>query len=50
MYSYVYMHMYHIKIMWNYWKVKYLAIHFKMQLVRFLIGGFEYCMERNPCL
>ena len=21
-----------------------------MQLVRFLIGGFEYCMERNPCL
>ena len=50
MYSYVYTHMYHIKIMWNYWKVKYLAIHFKMQLVRFLIGGFEYCMERNPCL
>ena len=22
----------------------------KMPLVRFLIGGFEYCMERNPCL
>ena len=22
----------------------------KMQLARFLIGGFEYCMERNPCL
>ena len=22
----------------------------KMQLTRFLIGGFEYCMERNPCL
>ena len=22
----------------------------KMQLVRFLIGSFEYCMERNPCL
>ena len=22
----------------------------KMQLARFLIGGFEYCVERNPCL
>ena len=22
----------------------------KMQLTSFLIGGFEYCMERNPCL
>ena len=22
----------------------------KMQLARFLIGGFEYCMERNRCL
>ena len=22
----------------------------KMHLVRFLLGGFEYCMERNPCL
>ena len=22
----------------------------KMQLARFLFGGFEYCMERNPCL
>ena len=22
----------------------------KMQLMRFLIGGFDYCMERNPCL
>ena len=21
-----------------------------MQLVRFLIGGLEYCIERNPCL
>ena len=21
----------------------------KMQLARFLIGDFEYCMERNPC-
>ena len=23
---------------------------YKMQLARFLFGGFEYCMERNPCL
>ena len=22
----------------------------KMQLVRFLIGYFKYCMKRNPCL
>ena len=21
----------------------------KMQLARFLIGGFEFCVERNPC-
>ena len=36
--------------MWNYWRVEYLAIPSKMQLARFLIGGFEYCMERNPCI
>ena len=29
----------------NIWRVT-----LKMQLARFLIGGFEYCMERNPCL
>ena len=22
----------------------------KMQLTRFLVGGFEHCVERNPCL
>ena len=30
--------------------LKYSAICSKMQLARFLIGGIEYCMERNPCL
>ena len=39
-------HIYH-NYTWNYWLVKYLAIHPKIQLARFLIDSFEYCMERN---
>ena len=26
---------------WNYWRVEYLAIYSKIQLARFLIGGFD---------
>ena len=33
----------------NYWWVKYLANHTQNAIGKHLIGGFEYCMERNPC-
>ena len=39
-----------ISYTWNYWRVKYLAIHSKNAMVRFLIGACEYCIKRNPCL
>ena len=35
---------------WYYWRVEYLAVCSKNALARFLIGGFEYSVERNPCL
>ena len=35
-----------LKYTWNYWRVKYLANHSKIQLASILIGGFEYCMEK----
>ena len=40
----------YIPYTWNYWRAENLAIRSKMQLATFLIGGFEYCLERNPCL
>ena len=40
----------HIAYTWNYWQVKYLAIRFKNAVGEILIGGFEYCMEINPCV
>ena len=40
----------YIPYTWNYWQVKYLVIRSKNAIGEILIGGFEYCMERNPCL
>ena len=34
----------------KYWRTLYLAVCSEMLLAAFQIGGFQYCMERNPCL